>query len=111
MEANVIAEFVPEKSWVKAEPSENLLRHEQGHFDITEIYARKLRRHFERNPQLCAKGQAAVDAEAKKIFAEWDATQDQYDLETNHSKNIPVQREWETRIQHDLKELELWAAE
>src|SRR5436309_615678 len=34
------AVFIPSRSWLKTD-SEYGLKHEQGHFDITEIYARK----------------------------------------------------------------------
>lgn len=38
---DAFALFVRSKSWMKA-PNEAVLKHEQGHFDITEIYACKL---------------------------------------------------------------------
>jgi hypothetical protein len=38
---DAFAVFVRSRSWMK-EPNEAVLKHEQGHFDITEIYARKL---------------------------------------------------------------------
>lgn len=34
--------FIRSRSWMKS-PDEAVLKHEQGHFDITEIYARKLK--------------------------------------------------------------------
>ncbi|NJW51684.1 hypothetical protein [Salinimicrobium oceani] len=44
----VAAFFFPEKSWVKnGKGSAQLLVHEQLHFDITELHARKLRRAME----------------------------------------------------------------
>jgi hypothetical protein len=43
--STVTAVFLPRESWVRAAPkaSANLLRHEQLHFDITELHARMLR--------------------------------------------------------------------
>jgi hypothetical protein len=41
--------FLKKFSWVK-EQTDNLLRHEQGHFNLSEIYVRKLRKTFLDNP-------------------------------------------------------------
>ena len=38
---DAFALFIRSKSWMK-EPNESTVKHERGHFDITEIYARKL---------------------------------------------------------------------
>jgi hypothetical protein len=38
---DAFALFVRSRSWIK-ENNESVVKHEQGHFDITEIYARKL---------------------------------------------------------------------
>ena len=38
--------FIKSKSWSKFKNSDTLLIHEQGHFDIAELFARKLRKAF-----------------------------------------------------------------
>ena len=44
-DAKVYAHFYPDKSWViKEQSSEHILNHEQLHFDITELHARKFRK-------------------------------------------------------------------
>jgi hypothetical protein len=100
--------FVPEGSWVK-EPTNELLMHEQGHFDITEIHARKLRKFFAEHPDPCRLGKTGIDNAAKTfITANYDA-QNQYDEATNHGENTRAQKEWVTRIAAELKALDEWA--
>jgi hypothetical protein len=38
---DAFAYFIRSKSWIKS-PNEAILKHEKGHFDIAEIYSRKL---------------------------------------------------------------------
>ncbi len=42
-EFEMIAKFDKTKSWTKTDTSAHILNHEQRHFDITEIYTRKIR--------------------------------------------------------------------
>lgn len=94
--------FSPEKSWSKeAKQSEQLLRHEQLHFDISELYARKLRKalvehEFGLNPE----------KEFEVIFNmmndERKALQLEYDLETLHSKDKTAQETWNILVAREL---------
>jgi hypothetical protein len=100
--------FVPSKSWVKTKSPE-LLRHEQLHFDITEVHARKIRKYFGelRNP--CKLGQSGINSAAGRIIRESTDMQNQYDRETEHSENEASQRRWEQKIAAELQSLEAWA--
>jgi len=40
----VMAKFIRNKSWAYSNLDEELLQHEQLHFDMTELYARKIRK-------------------------------------------------------------------
>ena len=86
-----------------------ILSHEQGHFDIAEIFARKLHRQmsaykFNKNN---------FQRELKKIYQdildEKEKMQNDYDRETNHSINKEKQEEWLKRIQIMLKESETFS--
>lgn len=85
--------------------SDYLLNHEQLHFDIVELYAKKLRKKF-----LLLKEKKAHFNDYilvfKKIKDSLDKEQNQYDCETSHSKNKVVQMKWNKIILNKLKELE-----
>ena len=76
--------------------------HEQGHFDITEIYARKLDnalRDYNFNPK---RFKTDLDEIYKDIMEEKEELQNQYDLETDYSRNKEKQTEWLKKIQKEL---------
>lgn len=101
----VEAHFYPEKSWYKTEVSNNhILLHEQLHFDLTELYARKLRKRITETTftkQIRSELNLLNDA----INEELEIAQNKYDFETNHSINIEAQKEWEDYITGELKKL------
>jgi hypothetical protein len=86
-----------------------ILSHEQGHFDIAEIFARKL--HKEMSNYVFNK--KTYQKELKKIYAEIseekDEMQNEYDKETNHSINKEKQAAWLKKIETLLKEYEPWS--
>lgn len=95
--------FSKTKSWVR-HPSDHILAHEQGHFDIAEFYARKLNRQmkfYTFNPE-------TYQTDLKKIYEdilmEKETMQNNYDIETNHSINKEKQIEWQKKIKNLLKE-------
>ncbi|MDU8885528.1 DUF922 domain-containing protein [Yeosuana sp. MJ-SS3] len=101
----VEAHFYPEKSWYKAEVSNNhILKHEQLHFDLTELYARKLRKRIAETT-FTKQIRSELNQLNDDINEELKITQDKYDFETNHSINIEVQKEWEDYITKELKKL------
>jgi hypothetical protein len=97
--------FYKTESWTRSQ-SEMLLKHEQGHFDITEIYARYLRKKL--NNKQFKKNTVSKELENiyNKIEQEKNNYQDTYDKETVHGKNSEKNREWEERILKQLDELE-----
>jgi hypothetical protein len=97
--------FDKKKSWrIKKEESDALLRHEQYHFNLTELYTRKIRK------ALKEKNIKAGSREFQKIFKEYfregDKAQIKYDKDTKHSKTISEQSRWETEIDNELLELD-----
>lgn len=103
----VKAVFLRNTSWVKQEGrTADVLHHEQGHFDITEIYARRANAAF-KNHTFTRKN---FNKEVSRIFnafvEESNRIQQQYDLETNHSINEAKQQEWNEKIAQWLRETE-----
>jgi len=97
--------FNVNKSWTKETESDELLEHEQVHFNITELYTRKLRKRLGEINDPCGKNVKEMDKIYRSNFEECARTQDLYDKETNHSTNKMKQREWEERITKELNEL------
>lgn len=106
--AEAYAIFVPSGSWVK-EPTNTLLAHEQAHFDITEIHARKLRKFFATHPDPCRLGKIGIDKAAQTIVQASHALQNAYDSATQHGEAKSAQREWITNIAAELVALEAYA--
>ena len=107
---NAVAKFDKSRSWKKDVLTPALLAHEQLHFDITELYARKMRAHFANLPNACKLTTEEVKAQSQKILDAWTARQDQYDQETRHSKEKEEQARWELLIAKELKSLSKYVA-
>ncbi|PZD77847.1 DUF922 domain-containing protein [Mesonia sp. K7] len=93
------------ESWNRVE-SESLLAHEQLHFDISELFARKMRKRFD---ELRATNETKISVyikEMKKLFSESRIYQNLYDRETKHGILIEIQERWSAKIAQELTELD-----
>lgn len=102
----VIAYMDPKKSAKrKSCDGEYLLKHEQLHFDITEWYARKIRKEIAELRVPMNK----LSKECTKIFTrlnrELNDQQRAYDRMTNHSINKLEQENWNRKVAKGLEEL------
>jgi hypothetical protein len=87
-----------------------ILAHEQAHFDITEIAARKMHEAL-LNYQFNRKTyQKDINQIYQQIVAFKEGLQHVYDKQTDHSRNKRVQVEWLDRIDTLLVETESFAA-
>ncbi len=103
LDFEVTAYFYPDESWYR--PSvcdDNVLAHEQLHFDISELYARKMRFKLERTAF-----SENVKKEIRDIYQETlnelKDFQEKYDWETNFSRNLETQAKWNARIAEALE--------
>ncbi|WP_246124846.1 DUF922 domain-containing protein [Algibacter pacificus] len=97
--------FYPEESWVNTDlANAYILGHEQLHFDITELFARKFRKEISE-----LKVSNSIKVELKTLYknnaSELDKHQKRYDEETNHSENLEIQKQWQRYIKLELKKL------
>ena len=104
----VKAVFRPSKSWVKeGKQNDELLNHEQGHYDLAEVTARLVRKKFK------ALGTNPSDDEIAKAYAEafkeGKDLQEQYDKETKHGTDKTKQAEWDKKIKNKLNELSTYS--
>lgn len=101
----VIANFYKNHSWTTGTFDNNLLTHERLHFDIAELYARKIRVRFD---SMKKKGEARFDVylgNYKELWQECRLMQKQYDNETNHGVKLNKNKEWQKRIKTELDNL------
>ncbi len=86
-----------------------ILRHEQGHFDIAEIYARKLHKEMSEYKFNRRTYQKDLQKIYDKVTGEKEEMQNDYDNETRHSINREKQAEWLKKIAKLLEEYEDYA--
>ena len=101
------AVFFCNKSWKRESwINDQVLAHEQKHFDIVELYARKLRKLIsEKNYSSYSNLKFVSDSLYKVIDKEMDVYQDKYDDETDASMNGDKQREWNKKIIAEIEVL------
>ncbi len=108
---NVINTFIQNISWTKENNSDYLLKHEQLHFNITEIFARKLRKSIAKSgPYQVKTIQKKINEIRSKVFGESKEFQAKYDQETKHSEDKDMQKKWEKVITYELSFLEDWSS-
>ena len=103
---SVKACFFPNSSWYKPVlVNDYVLAHEQLHYNITELYARKFRKEIAAlKPSRSLKKE--LTELQKRINNQLTNRQNDYDSETNHSRNPEAQKHWELMISMELKALE-----
>lgn len=106
----VFSFFIPQKSWTKDRKSQYLLNHEQMHFDISEIHARKMRKACMEAKWSAKSIQNKLNDMLEKFTDAEDKMQEKYDRETNHSIVKSKQEEWNVFIQNELQKLEPYSS-
>ena len=97
------AYFYPNESWYKPDICDDfILGHEQLHFDISELFARKMRRKLRRT-SFSDNVKAEIRKIYKDILKELKDYQELYDWETDFSRNREKQLEWNKKITEALK--------
>ena len=106
----VIAGFRPRQSWVKALAlrdtvlRRSALRHEQTHFDLAEVHARRMRRYFDSLANACRKTDSELSELAGRLMQEEKAEQQRYDAETNHGLRSEAQAAWNAEVARQLQQ-------
>ena len=104
----ISCQFSKNKSWGLAR-TEYILGHEQGHFDIAEIFARKLMKKMSEYQFNRSNYRTEIDKIYNDILDEKEKMQNQYDDETNYSRNKIVQAGWLKKINVMLAELKSYS--
>lgn len=107
---NIKVVFKKYASW-KRDTADYLLAHEQLHFDIAELYARKLRKAIQdvskTNQNLT---EEVFNTVIQELYLENARMQRKYDEETINGIIAESQIEWEKKISLELKKLEKYAS-
>ena len=94
--------FYPNKSWYQPSLCDSLiLSHEQLHFDISELYARKMRNRLA-SSSFTQNVKAEVKQIYKEVLEELEEFQNLYDDQTNFSRDLEQQLIWNNKIEEAL---------
>jgi hypothetical protein len=107
-EYRVVTAFRPKDSWVRhailrtPADSARALRHEQTHFDLSEVHARRLRRYFAELMAPCKMAESDFSAAANRMERDEKAAQALYDSETQNGRVAAQQTRWDREVDSQL---------
>jgi hypothetical protein len=96
------------KSWGLLK-TDYILAHEQAHFDITEIYARKLYEALQNYEFNRKSYKNDINAIYQDIVKQKEDLQELYDGETDHSRNHKKQYQWLDKVGKMLQDSEAYS--
>jgi hypothetical protein len=105
--ARVVSSFLPRVSWVRTAhlldaSADRTLHHEQRHFDLSEVQARRARLALRTLSEPCTRSDDELDA-LLADFGRRDAEiQRRYDRETAHGTDLGGQARWDRQIEEWL---------
>lgn len=105
LEYNIKCSFNKQKSWVRIKNDE-VLAHEQGHFDLAELHARKLNKAMKGYKFNARTVSNDVNKIYDSLMTAHHEAQNIYDQETDYSRNKVKQEEWQKKIADELKGLQ-----
>jgi len=98
--------FYSKKSWVRSDARiQSILEHEQGHFDLCEIYTRKLRARMAGFDFNVPNVKQALINLYTEVNSEYENRQQAYEQETVHGTNVEQQKKWREMISHELSNI------
>lgn len=104
IEVSVHNIFTKNKSWIK-KGDQKMLHHERGHFDLSEVYARKLRKKIREEHLTYGNYRGVLHRLHQQTLKELDARRNKYSAETMIGNNEKAQEKWQQAIQQELREL------
>ena len=107
----VTAVFFPNRSWVNRMLFVELgseawgLRHEQTHFDLTEVHARRARQFLSELARPCDLTAPQLSQLGERFINDAMDAQDRYDRETIHGRDGTAQVRWDAQVRQQLAAL------
>lgn len=105
----VEAFFDRETSWFKGDTNTYALSHEQTHFDITELYARKLKQSLQGATLTYKNYQTVIRDLERNNHKAMNTVDSIYDVTTDYSRIKAEQLKWNTNIKQDLENLKAFS--
>lgn len=104
----IYSNFYPNLSWYRPEKvSDYILAHEQLHFDISELHARKIRKEFSDIPR-DRDFKEKAEAIYNRMEGERRSMQRQYDFDSDHSNIDEEEYRWRSYVAEQLKVYDNW---
>ena len=103
-DAKVVCVFDAKSSWTTSE-SQSQLNHQQIHFDLGELYARRIRRDLK---EMLSKGELTEKSQREIIEKNYELYSEDflaYNEDTTHGLDKAQQQVWATKISNSLKQL------
>ena len=95
--------FYTKRSWVRPDAKlPSILVHEQGHFDLCEIYTRRLRTRMANFDFNIPNAMQALMNIYQQVNNEYETRQQAYETETTHGTNTAQQKKWVEAIAGEL---------
>lgn len=105
---SVTSFFYPQGSWfVPEKVNLHILKHEQAHFDISELHARILRKNLA-GKKFTKKIKSEIESIYTQVEQKRRAMQTKFDAESDHSRNLEKEAFWQKYITQQLAEYESW---
>jgi len=102
--------FYLENSWARPEErNEDVLAHEQGHFDLCELYTRKLRERMNSVKVNVNTLKPTLRNIYEQLQDEYKERQEAYEEETAHGVNFREQKRWQKILEQELSDTEKWS--
>lgn len=102
-ELMVYNSFYTNKSWVRSDAHiQSILDHEQGHFDLCEIYTRKLKNRVNNFDMSSPDAKQQLMVIYVEINNEYEQRQQAYERETIHGTDLARQKKWQDTIAAEL---------
>ncbi len=105
---SITCQFDKSRSWVKIK-NNYILAHEQGHFDIAELHARKLKKALSTYVFKEATASSDVNKLYEELMKQYQEMQNSYDRQTDHSRKTDQQEAWLKKIIAALNEMKAYA--
>lgn len=104
---SLASKFFRSNSWVYPKSkSSRLLGHEQTHFDILELYCRKLRQYISKTPVKKSEYKKTITDAYNVYYKQYKTYDSLYDQETDFSTRILVQNRWTEKVNKELLDME-----
>lgn len=102
----VVCLFNSELSLINPQSSNEVLKHQQGYFDIAEIIAREIRKTYSEHisTDISYTSEYLEIIFGELFYEEKNKIEQQYALETNYGQNVEAQKQWDKKIERLLAE-------